>query len=714
MRSRAKHRGARLFLVLTTPLVLLASVGAGVLLFRASAPPAHAAELSDLHVQGNQLVNATGAPVQLRGVNRSGSEYACIQGWGIFDGPSDVTSVAAIAGWHANSVRVPVNEDCWLGINGVPAQYGGATYQQAIYNYVQLLHQQGMYAEVSLMWGAPGTQRATYQGPAPDADHTPALWTSIANTFKNDHDVIFGVYGEPHDLSWGCWRDGGSNCGVGFNVAGMQSLVNAIRATGATQPIAVPGIDWANNLSQWLQYKPSDPLNSLVAEFHEYGDNVCSSSSCWNSEELPVLQNVPLLAGEMGESVNGTCSSTFINAFMAWADAHGASYQGWAWDTWGGCGVLINNYDGTPTSGFGQGYRAHLLSFGGGTPTPPSSPPPSSPPPSSPPPSAPQAKLTPDTLSFGNQPLGTESNPHTVTLANTGDAALSLSGISLSGADATDFAESNACPTSLAAGASCAITVTFTPQIAGTKAAALSVADNAGGSPQRAALSGTGGDGKPPIPPEPPSSGGQQFSDGFESGNLAAWGSTSDATGNSLTVQSAAAHSGQFGLTARKALNAGGMAAVEAEMETLQKQVDVRAYVNLTNLTGHGELNLIGLYSQDDNFLGWVVLVANAQTHYAHLFYYTGTYHWFDCGAAPSFTAWHNIEMQDIVSASGNGGFTLWVDGAKRCSASGISTAKQSNAQVECVMVGSDTSERSIGLDVRLDDVVIAQSYIGA
>jgi hypothetical protein len=53
--------------------------------------------------------------------------------------------VAAIASWHVNAVRVPLNEDYWLGINGVSSSYGGAAYQQAIVNYVNLLNQYGIY-----------------------------------------------------------------------------------------------------------------------------------------------------------------------------------------------------------------------------------------------------------------------------------------------------------------------------------------------------------------------------------------------------------------------------------------------------------------------------------------------------------------------------------------------------------------------------------------
>ena len=59
-----------------------------------------------LHVAGHRLLDGAGHTVTLRGVNRSGTEYACIQGWGIFDGPSDAASIRAITSWHVNFVRV--------------------------------------------------------------------------------------------------------------------------------------------------------------------------------------------------------------------------------------------------------------------------------------------------------------------------------------------------------------------------------------------------------------------------------------------------------------------------------------------------------------------------------------------------------------------------------------------------------------------------------
>src|SRR5579859_1214502 len=70
-----------------------------------------AAPITGLHVVGNQIYNGSNQIVHLYGVNRSGAEYACDQGWGIWDGPVDQASVSAIAAWHVNIVRIPVNED---------------------------------------------------------------------------------------------------------------------------------------------------------------------------------------------------------------------------------------------------------------------------------------------------------------------------------------------------------------------------------------------------------------------------------------------------------------------------------------------------------------------------------------------------------------------------------------------------------------------------
>ncbi len=104
----------------------------------------------------------------------------------------------------------------------------------------------------------------------------------------------------------------------------------------------------------------------------------------------------------------------------------------------------------------------------------------------------PVAQLSPTSLAFGAVGTGVTSPARKVTLTNTGTASLSISAIAITGADLGDFAQTHTCGASLAAGASCTISVTFTPTTTGTRTASLSVTDNATGSPQLVALSGVG------------------------------------------------------------------------------------------------------------------------------------------------------------------------------------------------------------------------------
>jgi hypothetical protein len=314
----------------------------------------------------NRLVDGAGHGLILHGVNRSGSEYSCLHGASIFDGPSDAASVAAIASWHTNFVRVPLNEDCWLGINGVPAATSGAAYRQAIVNYVQLLHRHGLLAELALIWGAPGTYQATYQSGAPDADHSPAAWAGIASTFRNDGGVIISPWGET-DTDASCFLHGGT-CEATYGpnntpypTAGMQQAVDVIRKAGFTGPIAIPGVNFANDLSGWLSHEPHDPEGQLIAEAHVYGNNTCAAVACLERTVGPLTSHVPVILGEAGESYDAEdCGFNKLAEILNWADGHGVGYAVWTWDTWDSCSAVIESYDGKPAGQLGSWVRSHF------------------------------------------------------------------------------------------------------------------------------------------------------------------------------------------------------------------------------------------------------------------------------------------------------------------------------------------------------------------
>jgi hypothetical protein len=372
-----------------------------------SASPSRAASvsISGLHVSGNRILNGLGQTVYLHGVSRSGTEYACVENTGIFDGPDDAASIRAMAAWHINAVRVPLNEDCWLGINtrGLNPHSVGAAYQRAIVRYVRLLNRQGMVAILNLHESAPGRLRAASQQPMPDADHSPAFWTSVAQTFRWNSAVMFDLFDEPFPdndqdtaAAWTCWKLGGPghrrgskdrcpdvtyrdaqdhDTGITYRAASMQSLVDAVRRTGTRQVLLLDGVQYSDSLSHWLASMPADPLHNLAASWHPYNFNACGANpACWNAAIAPLAARLPLVAGEIGED---DCSQQYIDRLMSWLDRHDAGYLAWSWnDSYGtrcrpnlgpnGDITVIANYRGTPYPGMGVGYKAHLACLAAG------------------------------------------------------------------------------------------------------------------------------------------------------------------------------------------------------------------------------------------------------------------------------------------------------------------------------------------------------------
>jgi hypothetical protein len=351
--------------------------------------PAHADSAPELRVRGHLLADNAGTTVRLRGFNTSGTEYACVEGWGIFDLPGAESTrvpeavIERMARWRgANTVRVPLNEQCWLGL-GVPPEYGGARYRSAIADYVHRLHAHGFVVVLDLHRSAPADGRSTRQEQMPDRDHSPEFWRQVAAAYKDDESVIFDLYNEPApfaesdtERAWLCWRDGGCtltsrNTGQPYTAAGMDELIAAVRSTGARNVLAVGGIRWAEVLDRWLRYRPSDPLDNLIASFHAYAFNsVCADRRCYDDVLGRVAEAVPLFAGEVGPDgltapgkpcpADAEGRSGFSDEVLDWLDRHGAGFTAWTWNAWGDCTSLVADDRGTPTPRWGRQLRDRL------------------------------------------------------------------------------------------------------------------------------------------------------------------------------------------------------------------------------------------------------------------------------------------------------------------------------------------------------------------
>jgi len=342
--------------------VVVGAGGSGVIGPDSDAGPA--SMLKGLHVSGNRIVNGSNQAVQLRGVNRSGSEYACIKGMGVFDGPVDDASIAAMTGWKINTVRVPLNETCWLGINGVNAAYSGQAYQKVIAEYVARLVQHQVIPILELHWSAPTTWQADRQQAMPDRDHSITFWKEVATAFAAIDTVVFDPFNEPFpdsnsdsEVAWTCWRDGGTCPGFDFQAAGMQELVTAIRGAGAQNLILLGGVHYASAFTGWLSHKPSDPAGNLAASWHVYNFTPCNDATCWNGPISALAATVPVVATEIGQD---DCGDSFIKSVMGFLDQKQMSYLAWTWDAWGDCFSLIADYKGNPKGAYGQTFKSHL------------------------------------------------------------------------------------------------------------------------------------------------------------------------------------------------------------------------------------------------------------------------------------------------------------------------------------------------------------------
>jgi aryl-phospho-beta-D-glucosidase BglC (GH1 family) len=369
-----------------------------------------AGSASGLHVVlgtgGNpgHIVDGAGQPVAIHGADRSGTEYACIQGWGIFDGPSDQASIDTMKTWKVNAVRVPLNEDCWLGINGVASAYGGANYQQAIASYVNLLTSSGMIVILDLHWAAPGTQTATQQLGMADADHSPTFWSQVATAYANSPSVVFDLFNEPFITDWTCWVSGGSCAqdknNAAYTTAGMASLLKAVRTAGANNVVIMGGLGYSSDFSQWESSvngipnlpAPLDGISiaNVAASWHQYdfGNTGCpsqyngysTSQHCDTAQMTAMNASIPgvLSAGfpvVIGESGISAYTATppfsmtqvqdlesWFDDFLTWAEGEGQGYLAWDWNT-SGQPYLLTSYDGGATPAFGVTYRAHIAKY---------------------------------------------------------------------------------------------------------------------------------------------------------------------------------------------------------------------------------------------------------------------------------------------------------------------------------------------------------------
>ena len=335
--------------------------------FVADEPENRAKWPKPLRVSGNRLVTPDGKEVWLQGVNAGGLES-------VPNGDQVVKStVVAIDQWHANCIRLPINEAFWNG-TGPYQNDGGVGYRACVDKIVRLAANRGAYVAIDL-----------HRFRAPKQEHA-AFWKQLGEKYGNHPAVLFDLFNEPHGISWEVWRNGGwvgeqgkrdesaflsadeKKKNQGFESVGMQALLDAVRSTGAKNVVIAGGLGWANDLtgieSEQIEkgaeksYRLEDRTgNGVMYSWHTYH---------WHrgwARVLPVAAKHPIFLGEVGACPLGIMNFipnkdqedpfTFSPNMLGFIQKYRINWTGWCFHP-KAAPCMLRSWDYDPTPYWGE------------------------------------------------------------------------------------------------------------------------------------------------------------------------------------------------------------------------------------------------------------------------------------------------------------------------------------------------------------------------
>ena len=313
----------------------------------------------NLHTEGNRVLNPQQTPVRLYGVNIASLEWT--------NGGDHVSQSVnvAIDDWKVNLIRLPLAQDRWFGrMTNQPD--GGLAYRAIVDHVVDACAAKRVYVDLDLHWSDCGVWvnegGRLGQHMMPDR-HSTEFWQDVATRYRNHPNVIFGLYNEPHDVSWTVWREGGTitekpgrrdrdRTPVTYESVGMQQLYDTVRATGARNLVTISGIDWGYDLSGVLQGYAIKGVD-LVYETHPY-----PFKRDWDRCFGEVCRQYPVFIGEWGAGGN-TNGLAYGRRLVEYARDHDVPmWTAWCFHTAAGP-TLLRNWSYEPTA-FGAFVKATL------------------------------------------------------------------------------------------------------------------------------------------------------------------------------------------------------------------------------------------------------------------------------------------------------------------------------------------------------------------
>jgi hypothetical protein len=253
---------------------------------------------SPLHVDGTKIVDLQGKEFRFHGIN------VCSLEWDAKGENVPKSIQVSLDTWGANLVRIPMSEDRWFG-TAPDSKDDGAAYRAIIDQIVAEVEARGKYILLDMHWSNAGvTGKNIGQHDLPD-DGTREFWKSCAKRYANRSAVLFDLYNEPIKPSWEKWRNGGEETEtingqkISYHAVGMQTLLEAIRATGAKNLIVAGGLGYASQMDGYPKYCLEDKTGQGVVYANHFYPGWESVDS-WETRMLAATKFLPMIVSEFG------------------------------------------------------------------------------------------------------------------------------------------------------------------------------------------------------------------------------------------------------------------------------------------------------------------------------------------------------------------------------------------------------------------------------
>jgi hypothetical protein len=315
---------------------------------------------ANLHVSGTRILGPDGAEVKFHGINVPSLEWTAV-------GDHVTESIGvALDKWGANLVRVPLSQDRWFG-KAPDSKDDGTSYRKIVDEVVSMVSARGKHVLLDLHWSDGGVWGQDIgQHTLPDA-HSLQFWRDCGKHFANVPAVIFDLYNEPIEASWNVWRDGGQvsetfqGKKLNYHAVGLQTLLDAIRETGAKNVVLAGGLGYASRLDGIPTHLLVDKTgHGVIYANHFYPG--WEGYESWEKRVTAAARTLPLLIGEFGADP-GSVPLDFPKRRVAQVLSV-LKIHNWSWCAWcmhpAATPCLITDWSYKPTEYFGDLVLAAL------------------------------------------------------------------------------------------------------------------------------------------------------------------------------------------------------------------------------------------------------------------------------------------------------------------------------------------------------------------